>query len=67
MKLVDSVIVLSLAGLTAGGVKTRKSAETSPCDLYLLDSGQTGWVTVVYNRNDEKELPEGKTDLQWPP
>lgn len=25
--------------------------------MYIIDNGQTGWVKVIYNRSDEKELP----------
>ena len=53
MKLATSVIVLALTVLTGCGSATQKPVPT----IYIIDSGRTGWVKVLYNVHDEKELP----------
>jgi hypothetical protein len=53
VKLATSVIVLALTVLTGCGSATQKPVPT----IYIIDSGRTGWVKVLYNVHDEKELP----------
>jgi len=40
----------------AGCGKTSQPRQALP-SIYIIESGQTGWVKVIYNRPEEKELP----------
>jgi hypothetical protein len=53
VKLTAAAIGVALTVLTGCGSATRKPAPT----VYIIDSGRTGWVKVLYNVHDEKELP----------
>jgi hypothetical protein len=56
MKLTTSIVVFVVVGLTGCSAQPPKPQKTVPT-IYIIDSGRTGWVKVIYNRPDEKELP----------
>ena len=53
MKLATALTGFVLFGLAGCGTQRQKPLPT----LYIVDSGRVGWVKIVYNRPDEKELP----------
>jgi hypothetical protein len=46
--------MILLVGLTSCNSQPQKKALPT---IYLIDSGTTGWVKILYNRPDEKDLP----------
>jgi hypothetical protein len=56
VKLTTAIVGFVLFGLTGCGSPSEKPQKSVPT-IYIIDSGRTGWVKIVYNRQDEKELP----------
>jgi hypothetical protein len=57
VKLTTAIIGFALAGLSGCGTNHDSPPRKTVPTMYIIDSGQTGWVKVVYNVPDEKELP----------
>ncbi len=54
------MVGLTVVGLTGCGASNTGRPDKARPTVYIIDSGRTGWVKVVYNRPDEKELPVEK-------
>ena len=56
MKPAAIVVGLAVVSLTGCGSRSSQRQKAAPT-IYILESGKTGWVKIVYNRADEAELP----------
>jgi hypothetical protein len=63
------VVGLVLGGLAGCGSKSLSQPQTGVPTMYVIDSGMSGWVKIVYRLPDEKELPvlEGFAVARIPP
>jgi hypothetical protein len=52
---IAATVGLVLVGLSSCG-RVGQPRQALPV-VYVIESGKTGWVKVIYNRSDEKELP----------
>jgi hypothetical protein len=53
VKLAAAIVGFVVVGLTACATKPQQALPT----MYIIESGKTGWVKIVYNRPDEAGLP----------